>query len=88
MPFFVYILLCDDGSFYTGYTKNLNHRIKMHTNGKGAKYTKSHKPKKVVFVELFNTRSEALIRERKIKKKTHNQKQELINNNNIHQIKQ
>ncbi len=88
MPFFVYILLCDDGSFYTGYTKNLNHRIKMHTNGKGAKYTKSHKPKKVVFVELFNTRSEALIRERNIKKKTHNQKQELINNNNICQIKQ
>ena len=88
MPFFVYILLCDDGSFYTGYTKNLNHRIKMHTNGKGAKYTKSHKPKKVVFVELFNTRSEALIRERKIKNKTHNQKQELINNNNIRQIKQ
>ncbi len=88
MPFFVYILLCDDGSFYTGYTKNLNHRIKMHTNGKGAKYTKSHKPKKVVFVELFNTCSEALIRERKIKKKTHNQKQELINNNNIRQIKQ
>ena len=88
MLFFVYILLCDDGSFYTGYTKNLNHRIKMHTNGKGAKYTKSHKLKKVVFVELFNTRSEALIRERNIKKKTHNQKQELINNNNIHQIKQ
>ena len=88
MLFFVYILLCDDGSFYTGYTKNLNHRIKMHTNGKGAKYTKSHKPKKVVFVELFNTRYEAVIRERKIKKKTHNQKQELINNNNIRQIKQ
>lgn len=82
MPFFVYILLCDDGSFYTGYTKNLNRRIKLHTIGKGAKYIKSHKLKKVVFVELFNTRSEALIRERKIKKKTHKQKQELINNNN------
>jgi len=82
MSFFVYILLCDDGSFYTGYTKNLNRRIKMHINGKGAKYTKSHKPKKVVFVEVFNTRSEALIQERKIKKKTHKQKQELINNNN------
>jgi putative endonuclease len=82
MSFFVYILLCDDDSFYTGYTKNLDYRIKLHLNGKGAKYTKSHKPKKVVFVELFNTRSEALIRERKIKKKTHKQKQELINNNN------
>lgn len=82
MPFFVYILLCNDGSFYTGYTKNLNHRIQLHLNGKGAKYTKSHKPEKVVFVESFNTRSEAIIREKKIKKKTHKQKQELIHNNN------
>jgi putative endonuclease len=83
MPFFVYILLCNDGSFYTGCTKNLNHRIKLHINGKGAKYTKSHKPKKVVFVESYKTRSEALKREKRIKKRTHKQKQELINKSNF-----
>ena len=83
MEFFVYILQCDDGSFYTGYTKNLNQRMKMHMNGKGARYTKSHKPEKVVFVEKYESRSDALKRERSIKKKSHNQKQELINKNNF-----
>ena len=82
MTFFVYILLCEDGSFYTGSTKDLDNRIKLHMNGKGAKYTKSHKPKKVVFVELFKTRSGALKRERRIKKLSHNQKHGLIIKNN------
>ena len=83
MEFFVYILQCDDGSFYTGYTKNLNQRIKMHMNGKGARYTKSHKPKKVVFIEKYESRSDAIKRERSIKKKSHKQKKELINTNNF-----
>ena len=51
-------------------------------NGKGARYTKSHKPKKVVFVEFFKTRSGALKRERRIKKLSHNQKHGLIMKNN------
>jgi putative endonuclease len=83
MEFFVYIIQCDDGSFYTGYTKNLQQRIKMHMNGKGARYTKSHKPKKVVFIEKYTKRSDALKRERNIKKRSHNQKQELINKNSF-----
>jgi putative endonuclease len=78
MSFYVYILLCLDGSFYTGYTKDLNERTKQHENGKGARYTKSHKPKKLAYVELFNSRSSAMKRERAIKKLTHQQKQELI----------
>jgi putative endonuclease len=82
MPFFVYILLCNDGSFYTGYTQNLKRRVRLHKNGKGAKYTKSHKPKNVAFVELFESRSEALKRERRIKKMSHKQKQKLIIKNN------
>jgi putative endonuclease len=82
MPFFVYILLCNDGSFYTGYTQNLKRRVRLHKNGKGARYTKSHKPKKVAFVELFDSRSEALKRERRIKKMSHKQKQKLIIKNN------
>jgi len=78
MPFYVYILLCIDGTFYTGYTKDLNERTKQHENGKGARYTKSHKPQKLAYVELFNSRSSAMKRERAIKKLTHQQKQELI----------
>jgi len=78
MPFHVYILLCMDGSFYTGYTGDLNERIRQHENGKGAKYTKSHRPQKMAYVELFNSRSTAMNRERAIKKLSHQQKQELI----------
>ncbi len=78
MPFYVYILLCMDGSFYTGYTGDLNERTRQHENGKGARYTKSHKPQKLAYVELFTSRSSAMKRERAIKKLTHQQKQELI----------
>jgi len=78
MPFYVYILICMDGSFYTGYTKDLNERTRQHENGKGAKYTKTHRPQKVAYVELFNNRGSAMKRERVIKKLTHQQKQDLI----------
>jgi putative endonuclease len=77
MSFYVYILLCMDGSFYTGYTKDLDERIKQHENGKGAKYTKTHKPQKLAYFELLNSRSSAMKRERAIKKLTHQQKHDL-----------
>jgi len=82
MPFYVYILLCMDGSFYTGYTKDLQERTKLHENGKGARYTKSHKPQKVAYIEPFNSRSQAMKRERIIKKLTHKQKFDLISSQN------
>ncbi len=78
MSFYVYILLCSDGSFYTGYTKDLDARTKLHQNGKGAKYTKAHKPQKLAYVELFNSRSKAMKREREIKKLSHQQKLDLV----------
>lgn len=78
MSFYVYILLCMDGSFYTGYTKDLDERTRQHENGKGAKYTKAHRPQKIAYVELFNSRSSAMKREREIKKLTHQQKHDLI----------
>ena len=71
-----------DGSFYTGYTKDLQERTRQHENGKGAKYTKSHRPQKVAYVEVFGTRSSAMKRERVIKKLTHQQKQDLVNSQN------
>jgi putative endonuclease len=79
MPFYVYILLCRDGSFYTGYTKDIDERTRLHANGKGARYTKAHKPQKVAYVELFDSRAKAMKREREIKKLTHQQKLNLIN---------
>jgi len=78
MSFFVYILLCIDGSFYTGYTKDLEARTRLHQNGKGARYTKSHKPEKLAYVELFDCRGKAMKREREIKRLSHQQKLELI----------
>ncbi len=78
MSFYVYILQCVDGTYYTGYTKDLDERTKQHENGKGAKYTKSHRPQRVAYVELFGTRSAAMKRERQIKKLSHQQKMALI----------
>jgi putative endonuclease len=71
-----------DGSFYTGYTKNLDERTKLHESGKGARYTKMHKPKRVAYVELFDSRAKAMKRERAIKKLSHQQKLNLINMQN------
>jgi len=78
MPHYVYVILCDDGSFYTGITKDLDSRMRLHKNGKGARYTRIHKPKRLVYVEEHNSRSEAMKRERRLKKLRHRQKLKLI----------
>jgi putative endonuclease len=74
MPFFVYIILCNDGTYYTGYTKNVEKRSKLHSIGKGARYTKAHPPKEVVYVKMFCSRSEAMQHERAVKRLSHQQK--------------
>ncbi len=78
VPFYVYILRCEDDSYYTGFSKDLPLRMKLHWEGKGARYTKIHKPKKLVYVERFNLRSEAMNREKQVKKLNHHQKYLLI----------
>ena len=82
MPFYVYILECVDGSFYTGYTKNVDKRMEMHENGKGARYTKMHKPQKIVYVEPFDSRARAMRREKCIKRMNHVQKLKIIKSQN------
>jgi putative endonuclease len=79
MTYYVYIILCTGGSFYTGYTKNVDERARLHANGRGARYTKMHPPKKVVHVEQFESRAEAMRREKALKKLSHKQKEDLIN---------
>ncbi|MDR0493718.1 MAG: GIY-YIG nuclease family protein [Nitrososphaerota archaeon] len=78
MTFYVYILQCTNGSYYTGYTKDIEKRMQQHQKGKGARYTKAHQPQRVAYSELFNTRSAAMKREREIKKLSHQQKTILI----------
>jgi len=74
MPYYVYILLCEGNSLYTGYTKNLKSRLKLHKKGKAARYTRMHRPRKLLHVEEFDSRAEAMRREKRIKKLTHVQK--------------
>ena len=77
MRYYVYVLLCQDGTFYTGYAKDLDVRLGMHEQGKGARYTRIHKSKKLVYTEEFGTRKEAMRREREIKKLGHEEKKRL-----------
>jgi len=77
MKYYVYILLCENGSYYTGYTKNVESRFKQHKKGLGARYTRMHKPKKIVYVEECPTLGEAIRRERAIKLLSHVKKQKL-----------
>ena len=77
----IYILKCSDGSLYCGITNNLEKRLKQHKGEikGGAKYTRSHWPCKLVYSEKSVNRSEALQRERYIKKMSKDEKQTLIN---------
>ena len=78
MSYYVYMILCEDESFYTGYTRDVDERMKLHFRGKGARYTRMHKPQKLVYVEQFTSRSEAMKRERTVKTMGRRQKLELI----------
>ena len=75
---FVYILRCGDGSLYTGWTNDLEHRVKMHSEGKGGKYTRAHLPVELVYTECYETPTEARSREVKIKRLSRSEKLRLI----------
>lgn len=77
---YVYIVECSDGTFYTGWTNNLEKRIDMHSKGTGAKYTKGRGPVKLIYSEKFEDKREAMRREYEIKKKTRQEKLLLISN--------
>jgi putative endonuclease len=64
---FVYILLCGDGSLYTGYTTDVARRLEEHSSGRGSRYTRSRLPLKLLFVERKRSRGSALRREIEIK---------------------
>jgi putative endonuclease len=78
VSYYVYVLLCEDGSYYTGYAKDVDSRLKQHMIGVGARYTKLHRPKRIVYAEEFDTIKEAMKRERKIKRLSHDEKEKLL----------
>ncbi len=64
---FLYMLRCSDLSLYTGITKDIERRFKKHSEGKGARYTRTRRPLEVVYQETCKTRTSALIRECEMK---------------------
>lgn len=74
----VYMLKCKDDTLYTGYTNDLKRRLKMHTDGKGAKYTRGRGPFQVVLIEAYETKQEAMQREYQIKQLSRKEKQQMI----------
>jgi putative endonuclease len=78
MSYFVYMLECEDGSLYTGSTDDVERRFQVHLSGKGSKYTRSHKPVRVIYQEELADKSAALKREIAIKSLTRAQKLALL----------
>lgn len=76
--YYIYILLCTGGSFYTGSTNNLEKRFLDHKNGRGGAYTRSHKPIKIVYSEQLPDKSSALKREYQIKSWTRQKKIDVL----------
>src|SRR5512139_1975917 len=74
----VYILRCGDGSLYTGIAKDVGARVKQHNEGRGATYTRTRLPVKLLYQEDALTRSEALVREAQIKAMPRSKKEEII----------
>jgi putative endonuclease len=74
----VYVLECSDGSYYTGYTTDVERRVAEHDAGDGAKYTRGRTPVELVHTESFDTRSAAMSREYEIKQLTHAEKEALL----------
>lgn len=78
MAVFVYMLRCKDGSLYTGWTNDLEHRLAMHSSGRGAKYTRGRGPLELVYSEELPDKEAALRRECAIKKLRREQKLALL----------
>ncbi len=75
---FAYILECADGTYYTGYTNDLEKRVATHNAGKGGKYTRARLPVNLVYHECFDTKNEAMSREWAIKQLSRKEKENLV----------
>ena len=80
MKGWMYILLCNDGSYYTGSTNDLERRIGQHQKGEGAKHTQKRLPVQLVYFEEFKWIDEAYSREKQVQGWGRKKKEALINN--------
>ena len=78
MAAYAYILECADGTLYTGWTNDLQQRLKAHNGGQGAKYTRSRLPVRLRYFEEFTDKTEAQSREWHIKQLSRQEKMALI----------
>ena len=69
-----YLLACAGMNFYAGYTPDITRRVFLHETGRGARYTRAHRPVRLVYTEEYATKSEAMRREAALKRLTHAQK--------------
>lgn len=76
--YYAYMLLTEQNTLYCGYTDDIEKRFEKHKQGLGAKYTRAFKPQKLVYVKEFQTKSEAMKEECRLKKLTRPQKEELF----------
>jgi putative endonuclease len=67
-PWFVYVIICNNGTYYTGITRDLERRLKLHSTGKGAKYTRVYGVKAMIYSKKFKNHRLAALREIEIKK--------------------
>jgi putative endonuclease len=77
-PYYCYILECADGTYYTGWTVDPQRRVAVHNKGRGARYTRTRCPVKLVYVEELPDQKSAMKREIAIKKMTREGKKKLI----------
>lgn len=77
--YYTYILLTEQNTLYCGYTDDVEKRFQTHLEGKGAKYTRIHKPVKIVYKKEFDTKSEAMKEEARIKRLPRSKKLQIIN---------
>ncbi len=80
--YYAYMVRCSDNSIYSGYTTDVHKREKVHNTGKGAKYTRTRLPVKLVYFEKFDNKIDAMKREYAFKQYTHTEKEEIIRNGN------
>ncbi len=76
---YVYMVRCVDGSLYTGWTTDVQKRIKAHNDGTGAKYTRGKRPVKLVYTQKLDDKKAAMCREAAIKKLPKTEKESLVN---------
>ncbi|MCK5015091.1 MAG: GIY-YIG nuclease family protein [Candidatus Omnitrophica bacterium] len=79
-PWFLYILHCQNDTFYTGVTKDLKRRLKMHNDGKASRYTRARRPVKLIYHEDCASHAQALVRECKVKALSRKEKEQLVLN--------